>query len=214
MKLFFSFYMLSLVFHSFAITNKHNYQITYGVPCGLSGSFEERIKSCQPHTIIYGDVNLYKSRPYKLLTRTKEGFEVYLDPKSETWQGARVDTLWTSSLPSQLSQSDAINSCQNKELLSELTGLEGINWYLPSSLEFNIMSTNRSLLNAFSLNGFNQDLFWTRDPRIGLGFAGESHLIYNLGKSNENSDRSHFSDVHVSYKTEKLNVVCTFQLDE
>jgi hypothetical protein len=89
-------------------------------PCGLTGSIEARIKNCLPYSNPPGSGGA-DDGDFILVTRTGEGFEVYLDPKTSTNFGPDANTLWTAALPELMNQVEAEEACDNPEYLEKLT---------------------------------------------------------------------------------------------
>lgn len=92
------------------------------VPCGLSGTVDERIKDCS-----------YQSEARKgkfvLVRRTKESYEVYMN--------TRNGQLWSDLLPYEYPQNQTSEVCNNNPVIQGLLGKgSGVKWRAPHIGEY------------------------------------------------------------------------------
>ncbi len=131
------------------------------LPCGLSGSVEERISDCS------GQESSSKGE-FILVTRTKEFKEIHKDRRS--------GLLWGDRLPSDMSHSNSKKACNSS--LSEVIYIIGTAWRLPTKEDY----------KEAELDGIRKALpnmryyFWLTDDSGNLGrwlFSGHNGSIAN-----------------------------------
>lgn len=108
-------------------------------PCGLEGSIDERIKSCN-----------HAKGEFVLVARNDKGLEIYKDQKTGLMWGDRISTDFNH-YGSQM-------ACEKD--LKEAELIKGVNWRLPSVREFETAASHgmkESLPNM-------QYSFWTSTP--------------------------------------------------
>lgn len=118
------------------------------LPCGLTGSINERIESCS---------YIHANSPYNmtLVTRTKDNKEIWLDEDH--------NLLISDRLSNSMNYEDAQTVC--RELRPEFAGIHGVNWRLPSIHELTRKSQQYLLvLPGWTRNSSNY-WFWTSTSR-------------------------------------------------
>lgn len=108
-------------------------------PCGLEGSIEERIKSC----------NLIKEN-FVLITRTDKGLEIYKDVKT--------GMVWGDRIVYDFNHYGSQKACGDDLPESQL--LKGINWRLPTVREFEVAASHGMKASLSHMD----HAFWTSTP--------------------------------------------------
>ena len=111
----------------------------FASPCGLEGSIEDRIKSC----------NLMKET-FVLVTRTDKGLEVYKDTKTEI--------IWGDRIISDFNHYGSQRACSDD--LTEAQLLKDLKWRLPTVREFEVAASHGMKTALAHMEHF----FWTSTP--------------------------------------------------
>lgn len=114
--------------------------------CGVQGTLEERIESCS-----YVNIDRFG---FPLVSRTKEGFEVWYDRQ------ARI--LWSDRLTETMNFEKAIGAC---EAIRDVQGLpDNLHWELPALEDY---SQPQILINALpNMTRYGQSYwFWTKTTK-------------------------------------------------
>lgn len=126
-------------------------------PCGLTGGIKERMESCS-----YLEQGI---APFSLVTRTKDGHEVWIDTEA--------NLLWSDRLKQAHTFDSASTACLGPA--PEMGGLNVADWRLPTAEEFAAQSQVMiyQLPNFKSFNENDNIWFWTSTIR------GRSIQIFN-----------------------------------
>lgn len=111
----------------------------FASPCGLEGSIEERIKSC----------NLMKET-FVLVTRTDKGLEVFKDTKT--------GMVWGDRIIYDFNHYGSQKACGDD--LPEALLLKEIKWRLPTVREFEVAASHGMKTSISHMDHF----FWTSTP--------------------------------------------------
>ena len=140
--------------------------------CGLKGSVEERMKDC-------GEVK----GNFALVSRTKEGYEVYKDLQS--------GLIWSDRLSNEVNHHGADKIC--KVSLKETAGITGTTWRLPSIEEYkdaDINGIREALPNIWSW-------FWSSSMHRNYSYVATLFNGVNgyTGNVSRNSDSDYVASV-------------------
>ena len=141
-----------------------------GVPCGLKGSIDKRIRDCSSQLTS-------KKEGFVLVTRTKDFKEVYKETKT--------GLLWGDRLPSTMTHIEAERECNAG--LAEVAKITEVTWRLPTREEYAEAEKNgiiKALPNMY-------DWFWSSSvhrsyPNYtwvfigGIGYTGKYVPYYSF----------------------------------